>query len=96
VTYGPDLARAVNAMESIEQAARSMLIAHLLGRVNRLSREEVDRLMALDAYGARPRNPGCTVTGRESLGERSEEGGDEALRREVAEIVRQALGRGRP
>ena len=96
VTYGPDLARAVNAMESIEQAARSMLVAHLLGRVNRLSREEVDRLMTLDAYGARPRNPGCTVTGRESLGERSEEHGDEALRREVAEIVRQALGRGRP
>jgi len=86
VTYAATLARAIDTMESIEQAARSLLVAHLLGRVNRLSREEVDRLMALDPYGARVRNPGCTVTGPEPLG-----GEDEGLRAEVARIVREAL-----
>ena len=49
VTYARTLAQAIDRMESIEQAARSLLVAHLLGRVNRLSRSEVDRLMSLDA-----------------------------------------------
>jgi hypothetical protein len=89
VTYAASLARAIDAMESIEQAARSLLVAHLLGRVNRLSRAEVDRLLALDAYGARVRNPGCTITDPEPLGER----GDDGLRAEVARIVREALDR---
>ena len=84
VTYGPSLAGAINSMESIEQAARSMLVAHVLGRVNLLSRDDVDRLLALDAYGTRPRNPGCTVAGSDGI-----------LEREVAEIVREALGRRR-
>lgn len=83
VAYGPSLAGAMNSMESIEQAARSMLVAHLLGRVNLLSRDDVDRLLALDAYGNRPRNPGCTVAG------------SDAVEREVAEIVREALDRRR-
>jgi hypothetical protein len=74
-------------MESIEQAARSLLVAHLLGRVNRLSREEVDRLMSLDAYGSMVRNPGCTVTRVERPGG----AGDDLLRAEVARIVREAL-----
>jgi L-fuculose-phosphate aldolase len=87
VTYGPTLARAIDRMESIEQAARSLLVAHLLGRVNRLSREEVDRLMSLDAYGSMVRNPGCTVTRVERPGG----AGDDLLRAEVARIVREAL-----
>lgn len=87
VTYAPTLARAIDTMESIEQAARSLLVAHLLGHVNRLSREEVDRLMALDPYGARVRNPGCTVTGPAPLGGDA----DERLRAEVARIVGEAL-----
>jgi len=91
VTFGPSLEGAMNAMESIEQAARSMLVARLLGRVNLLSRADVDRLTALDAYGARPRNPGCTVTGP-AAGEGAGEA-DADLRREVAEIVRETLGR---
>jgi L-fuculose-phosphate aldolase len=95
VTYGPSLAGAVNAMESIEQAARSMLVARLLGRVNLLSRDDVDRLLTLDAYGARPRNPGCVVAGPAAAGGReTEPQGPEELRREVAEIVRAALARG--
>jgi L-fuculose-phosphate aldolase len=100
VAYGPSLPGAINAMESIEQAARSMLVAHLLGRVNLLSREDVDRLLTLDAYGAHPRNPGCTVAGSEPLGGRRSEPRhaaerNGALEREVAEIVREALGRKR-
>jgi L-fuculose-phosphate aldolase len=88
VTYAPTLAQAIDRMESIEQAARSLLVAHLLGRVNRLSRSEVDRLLSLDAYGARVRNPGCTITDPEPLGGSAD--GD--LRAEVARIVRESLG----
>jgi len=87
VTYAATLARAIDRMESIEQAARSLLVAHLLGRVNRLSRAEVDRLMALDPYGSMIRNPGCTVTDPEPLGDPAEE----LLRAEVARIVRESL-----
>jgi L-fuculose-phosphate aldolase len=90
VTYAPTLARAIDAMESIEQAARSLLVAHLLGRVNRLSRAEVDRLMTLDPYGSRVRNLGCSITDPEPLGERAED----LLRSEVARIVREALDGG--
>jgi L-fuculose-phosphate aldolase len=87
VTYAPTLARAIDRMESIEQAARSLLVAHLLGRVNRLSREEVDRLMSLDPYGSMVRNPGCTVTRAEPPGDP----GEDLLRSEVARIVRESL-----
>lgn len=83
VTFGATHERAINAMESLEQAARSMLVAHLLGRVNRLSREDVDRLLALDAYGIALRNPGCAWT--------ADEPGERELRRRIAEIVHETL-----
>lgn len=92
VTYGPNLSGATNAMESIEQAARSLLVAHQLGEVRRLSRSEVDRLMAIDAYGSGVRNPGCTITDPTPLGER--DGGDSGerdLRARISEIVRETL-----
>lgn len=98
VTFASTLARAIDLMESIEQAARSLLTARLLGRVQRLSREEVDRLLSLDAYGTAVRNPGCLVTDPEPLAERAyragsaPERGDEAeLRRRIAAIVRDTL-----
>lgn len=102
VTYAPTLGRAIDAMESIEQAARSLLVAHLLGRVHRLSREEVERLLALDAYGAAPRNPGCSLTDPVPLSGRAYRGpgGDtataeeRALRARIAGIVRDALDGG--
>jgi len=90
VTYARTLAQAIDRMESIEQAARSLLVAHLLGRVNRLSRSEVDRLMSLDPYGSMVRNPGCTITDPEPLGDPAEE----RLRSEVARIVSESLGGG--
>ena len=102
VTYAGGLARAIDLMESIEQAARSLLTARLLGRVQRLSREEVDRLLSLDAYGTTVRNPGCLITDAEPLGERAYAAGpltgdrDEAeLRRRIAVIVRETLDGGR-
>jgi L-fuculose-phosphate aldolase len=91
VTYGPTLARAIDTMESLEQAARSLLVARLLGRVHRLSRGEVDRLMALDAYGARPRNPGCVVTDPPSRAVSAPGDGDPSLRARIADIVRETL-----
>jgi L-fuculose-phosphate aldolase len=87
VTYGSTLGRAIDRMESIEQAARSLLVAHLLGRVNRLSREEVDRLMSLDPYGSMVRNPGCTVTRTDPPAAADED----LLRAEVARVVRESL-----
>lgn len=96
VAYAPTLARAIDVMESLEQAARSLLTAHVLGRVQRLSRDEVDRLMAVDAYGVRPRNPGCTVTapGEPAGDGPAPSGPDEAhLRERIAAIVGDVLNR---
>jgi L-fuculose-phosphate aldolase len=102
VAYAGRLSRAIDLMESIEQAARSLLTARLLGRVQRLSREEVDRLLSLDAYGTTVRNPGCLITDPEPLGERAYAAGpspgdqDEAeLRERIAAIVRETLDGGR-
>ncbi|MGH7556926.1 MAG: class II aldolase/adducin family protein [Gemmatimonadota bacterium] len=101
VTYASSLARAIDLMESIEQAARSLLTARILGRVHRLSSEEVDRLLTLDAYEAGVRNPGCLVTDPEPLAGRAygaapsaTELDEEELRRRIATIVRDTLRRG--
>ncbi len=75
VTYAATLARAIDVMESLEQAARSLLTARMLGRVRRLSRDEVDRLMGLEAYGIAVRNPGCTIADPAPLGDRPSDGG---------------------
>lgn len=102
VAYAPTLARAIDVMESVEQAARSLLTARLLGRVRRLSRGEVDRLMGLDAYGIAVRNPGCTLVDPEPLGERAGPRPDDgapsaeetALRERIAAIVGETLDGG--
>lgn len=47
VTLGPTLESAHYRMESLEHAARIILVARLLGRVETLSREDVARLTAL-------------------------------------------------
>lgn len=98
VAYAATLARAIDVMESIEQAARSLLTARMLGRVRRLSRGEVDRLMGLDAYGVAVRNPGCTIADPDppiaragAAGETGDEWGDAALRERISTIVQEAL-----
>lgn len=99
VTYAATLERAIDVMESLEQAARSLLTARLLGRVRRLSRGEVDRLRSLDAYGVAVRNPGCAITDPEPLAERDSRGpdgdpadaGERELRERIAAIVAETL-----
>jgi len=44
VTLGPDLEEAYFRMERLEHTSRILLVAHLLGRVQSLSRPEVERL----------------------------------------------------
>lgn len=92
VTYGASLERAINIMESLEQATRSLLVARLLGRVNRLSREDVDAIIALDAYGSGDIGTTCSVTDSTPLGEREYPNPDlGSMRGEIAAIVRRAL-----
>lgn len=47
VTYGPDLLTAFFRMETAEHAARVSLVSRLLGKQVLLSREQVDKLLAL-------------------------------------------------
>jgi L-fuculose-phosphate aldolase len=60
-TVGPTLVVAHRRMESLEQAARILLTARLLGRVNELSPPEVRALIALreraSAGGSYPGSP---------------------------------------
>jgi L-fuculose-phosphate aldolase len=44
VTWGADLAQARMRMESLEHGARILLAARSIGRVNRLTREQIDAL----------------------------------------------------
>src|SRR5690606_12499446 len=60
LTLGSDDYSAYYKMETIEHFARISLVARQLGRVNLLSREEVDRLQGLrDRYGIRSPAPIC-------------------------------------
>ena len=46
VTVGPTVEEACHRMESLEQGARILLVARLLGGARPLSPEEIDRLVA--------------------------------------------------
>ena len=61
VTCGPSVMGAYYKMETIEHFAKISLVARLLGRENRISREEVDRLQGLRGmYGIAAPAPLCT------------------------------------
>lgn len=65
VTCGATLSVAHQRMESLEQAARIMLTARLLGRVNELTSADVSKLMAARTRAGLPEtHPGCGTTGR--------------------------------
>ncbi len=54
LTVGYSVMDAYDKMETLEQAAKIQFVAHLLGRVNTLEKEEVDRLIRLrEKFGAR-------------------------------------------
>lgn len=63
-TVGPTLLLAHQRMESLEHAARILLTARLLGRVNTLSADDVQSLEAARrAVGLGGPYPGCPMTG---------------------------------
>lgn len=63
-TVGPTLLLAHQRMESLEHAARILLTARLLGRVNTLSAADVESLEAARrAVGLGGPYPGCPMTG---------------------------------
>ena len=63
-TIGPSLLLAHQRMESLEHAARIVLTARLLGRVNALSTTQVDALEAARRKaGPRGPYPGCSTAG---------------------------------
>lgn len=66
VTLGPTLEDAVIRMESLEHAAKILLTARLLGRVNPLTRADVERLEELRRASELPgAYPGCPVPGED-------------------------------
>lgn len=64
VTYGPDLLTAFFRMETAEHAARVGLVSRLLGKQVLLSREQVNRLLALRGriFGHKAAEDLCLVT----------------------------------
>lgn len=63
-TVGPTLLLAHQRMESLEHAARIVLTARMLGRVNTLSDSEVQALaVARERSGLAGPYPGCSTTG---------------------------------
>jgi len=60
LTIGPDVMNAYYKMETLEHFAYITLVARLLGKVNVLSEERVQKLMQVrEKLGIRGRNPGC-------------------------------------
>ncbi|MCL4695220.1 MAG: class II aldolase/adducin family protein [Candidatus Hydrogenedentes bacterium] len=93
LTIGVSVIDALHKMEKIEHAAETLLTAHLLGKVRRLERDEVQKLYQVrDAYGVSGRafkcaECGCTEPTRESSSS------SDALDCAVAETL-DVLGRG--
>jgi L-fuculose-phosphate aldolase len=93
LTIGTDVIDALHKMEKIEHAAETLLTAHILGRVRKLDKDEVEKLYQVrEAYGVTGRAFQCSECG---CGETAslEPGMDESLDRAAAETL-QILGRG--
>jgi L-fuculose-phosphate aldolase len=64
LTIGVNVIDALHKMEKIEHAAETMLTAHLLGRVRKLERDEVQKLYQVrEAYGVSGRAFKCAECG---------------------------------
>ncbi len=60
LTLGPDVMNAYYKMETLEHFAHITLVARLLGRVNALSVEKVQKLMQVkEKLGVKGKSPGC-------------------------------------
>lgn len=93
LTIGVSVIDALHKMEKIEHAAETLLTAHLLGRVRKLERDEVEKLYQVrDAYGVSGRAFKCSECGcTESVPESS--GLTDALDKAMVETL-ETLGKG--
>ncbi len=102
VTYGDDLLRAYMKMETVEHFAQIALVAHLLGRQQLLSQEDVGKLMeARTRYEATsglraPNQPNCPVTAGSTIAQAAPAGAPQqdkflVTREELVAIVEDAV-----
>ncbi|MFC1614277.1 class II aldolase/adducin family protein [Gemmatimonadota bacterium] len=72
MTLGTDILGAYHKMESLEHAAKILLVSRLMGNQNLLSRNEVDRLLEIRSrYGLTGVSPRCEVFGNQNLASRT-------------------------
>ena len=89
VTVGRDVFDAYFKMEKIEHAAETMLVAHTLGKVQTLDREQVAKLYtAREEYGVTGKAYRCTSCGCTTAGEERGDSGSDGLDRVVEETLR--------
>ena len=105
LTLGADVIQAYHKLESLEHAARILLVSRLMGEPNLLSRKEVDRLLDIrERFNLSGPSPGCDIYGEKDLASRvygsSSPGADgsgesaadeESLRSLVERITREVL-----
>ncbi|MBN2290546.1 MAG: class II aldolase/adducin family protein [Candidatus Glassbacteria bacterium] len=107
LTLGSDVVSAYHKMESLEHAAKIVLVARLMGEPKLLSHKEVQRLLDIrERYNLTGVNPGCNIYGKQDLastvyqGQVSPAGSaaasrtdEESLRSLVERITREVLGK---
>ena len=93
LTIGVNVIDALHKMEKIEHAAETLLTAHVLGRVRKLERDEVEKLYKVrEAYGVSGRAFKCSECGCTEPVSHNQES-DDSLDRAAVETLR-ILGRG--
>ncbi len=71
LALGADVIQAYHKMESLEHAAKIVLVSRLMGEPNLLSRKEVDRLLDIrERYNLSGASPGCDIYGKQDLASR--------------------------
>jgi L-fuculose-phosphate aldolase len=92
VTVGEDLELAYQRLETVEQAARILLVARLLGGANPLAADQVAELLAARSrYGVREGLAACELPPRTVPEAQALSAEEEALAERVAERVRRKL-----
>ena len=89
ITVGRDVFDAYFKMEKIEHAAETMLVAHTLGNVQTLDREQVAKLYTIrEEYGATGKAFRCTSCGCVAEGEETRVSDSDGLDRVIEETLR--------
>ena len=72
LTIGSDVIEAYHKIESLEHAAKIVLVARMMGEPNLLSRREVEHLLNIrERYNLTGVNPGCEIYGKQDLAAKS-------------------------